>query len=146
MVIMPALNAKLFDEIMELIESGDSLSDILKQNKEYPTRRIFYKYMKGDDDRIHKYARATSVRADFLFDQILEIADKQDKDIEISKDGIEIINHNIVNRNRLQIDSRKWVLSKMNPKKYGEKLDVTSDGESIGIDVKFIKRGETGKT
>ena len=142
---MPALTIKAFDEIIGLLEKGDSLSDVLKQNKDYPSRPTFYKYMKGEDDRFNKYARATKMRADFLFDQILEIADKQDKDVEISKDGIEVVNHNLVNRNRLQIDSRKWVLSKMNPKKYGEKLDVTSDGESIGIDVKFIKRGEAGK-
>ena len=95
--------------------------------------------MKGEDDRLNKYARATKMRADFLFDQILEIADKQDKDVEISKDGIEIVNHNLVNRNRLQIDSRKWVLSKMNPKKYGEKLDVTSDGEQISFEVNWGK-------
>lgn len=137
---MVSLTSKMFDEIMRLLELGDSLSDILKQNDSYPSRQTFYTYLKDDKIRIDKYARATKIRADYLFDQILEIADKQDKDIEISKEGIEVINHNLVNRNRLQIDSRKWVLSKMNPKKYGDKLDVTSDGEPIGIDVKFVPR------
>ncbi len=136
---MASLTSKMFDKIMELLELGDSLSDVLKQNQNYPSRPTFYKYLKEDKNRLNKYARATHIRADFLFDQILEIADKQEADVEI-KDGIQIVNPNIVNRNRLQIDSRKWVLSKMNPKKYGDKLDVTSDGEPIGIDVKFVKR------
>ena len=71
------------------------------------------------------------------------VPDENQADLyEAIKDGIKDKNHNIVNRKRQKIDSRKWVLSKMNPKKYGEKLDVTSDGETIGIDVKFIKRGE----
>ena len=136
---MPALTIKAFDEIIGLLEKGDSLSDVLKQNKDYPSRPTFYKFLKGNDDCFNKYARATKMRADFLFDQILEIADKQDKDVVISKEGIEVINHNLVNRNRLQIDSRKWVLSKMNPKKYGEKLDVTSDGEQISFEVNWGK-------
>ncbi len=136
---MPSLTIKAFDEIIGLLEEGDSLSEVLRGNKEYPSRPTFYKFLKEADDRINKYARATKMRADFLFDQILEIADKQDKDVLISKDGIEVVNHNLVNRNRLQIDSRKWVLSKMNPKKYGEKLDVTSDGEQISFEVNWGK-------
>lgn len=136
---MASLTPKKFDEIMELLEQGNSLSDVLKQNKDYPSRPTFYKYMKEDETRLNKYARATDMRAEFLFDEILDIADKQGSDVEI-KDGIEVVNYNIVNRNRLQIDSRKWILSKMFPKKYGDKLDVTSDGETIGIDVKFVPR------
>ena len=136
---MASLTIEMFNEIMELLEKGDSLSDVLKQNKKYPSRPTFYKYMKDDETRLNKYARACNMRADFLFDQILEIADKQGKDVEITKDGIEIINHNVVNRNRLQIDSRKWVLSKMNPKKYGDKMDVTSDGEQISFEVNWGK-------
>ena len=131
---------------MKLLELGSSLSDALKQNKDYPSRKTFYEYLKKDINHSNKYARATHIRADFLFDQIIEIADKQDKDVEISKDGIEVTNHNLVNRNRLQIDSRKWVLSKMNPKKYGEKLDVTSDGEQLSFEVNWGKSGKSGKS
>lgn len=136
---MATLTEKLFDEIMNLLEKGDSLSDVLKSSEKYPSRPTFYKYLKDDSKRLNKYARATSIRADYLFDQILEIADKQGSDVE-TIDDIEVINHNVINRNRLQIDARKWVLSKMNPKKYGDKLDVTSDDEPIGLEIKFVKR------
>ena len=44
---------------------------------------------------------------------------------------------------RLQVDARKWMLGKLNPKKYGEKLDVTSDGEKLNtpsvVNVKIIE-------
>jgi hypothetical protein len=36
-------------------------------------------------------------------------------------------------RDRLRVDARKWLLSKMLPKKYGDKLDVTSDGEKMPV-------------
>jgi hypothetical protein len=38
-----------------------------------------------------------------------------------------------VNRSRLQLDTRKWVLGRMNPKKYSEKLDITSGGDKLKI-------------
>ncbi|WP_203228812.1 hypothetical protein, partial [Flavobacterium sp. LMO6] len=61
----------------------------------------------------------------------IEIADKQSEDVGEDENGNKVINHNIVQRNRLQIDARKWALSKMLPKKFGDKTDITSGGEKI---------------
>ena len=49
----------------------------------------------------------------------------------MSEDGKVVTNHNVIQRDRLRVDARKWALSKMNPKKYGDKVDVTSGGEKI---------------
>jgi hypothetical protein len=35
------------------------------------------------------------------------------------------------NRSRLRIDARKWVASKLKPKVYGDKTDITSGGEQL---------------
>ena len=35
------------------------------------------------------------------------------------------------NDKRIRIDTRKWLLSKLMPKTYGDKLDVTSGGEAL---------------
>jgi hypothetical protein len=32
---------------------------------------------------------------------------------------------------RVRIDAKKWLMSKINPQAYGDKLDVTSDGKSL---------------
>jgi hypothetical protein len=69
-----------------------------------------------------------------MADEILEIADDSSNDTKtIHKGGndIDIENTEWVNRSKLRVDSRKWLLSKMMPKKYGEKLDVTSLGEKL---------------
>ena len=43
---------------------------------------------------------------------------------------------NHINRHRLKIDALKWAASKSAPKKYGDKVDVTSDGEKVqSVDV-----------
>ena len=36
-----------------------------------------------------------------------------------------------VQQNRLRVEARKWIASKLKPKKYGEKVDVTTDGKEM---------------
>lgn len=91
----------------------------------------FLRWVRESEEIANKYMRAMELRQDALFDEIIEIADSQENDVSIDADGNKIINHNIVQRNKLQIDARKWSLAKMNPRKYGDKVDVTTDGEKI---------------
>ena len=92
---------------------------------------LFYKWLDSDDFNAKSYARACNKRSERIFEEMIEIADKQDKDIYIDKEGRERVDHNVIHRNKLQIDTRKWMLAKMNPKKYGDKIDVTTDGEKV---------------
>ena len=118
-----------FDFIITEIEKGKSLRSTLSTNGA-PSSSTFYIWLEDNEELSKRYARACQYREEKLFDEILEIADKQGSDV-ISTDAGEFINHNVIHRNRLQIDARKWMLSKMNPKKYGDKVDVTSQGEKI---------------
>lgn len=97
-----------------------------------PDATTFYKWCDNDEEKAKRYVRACETRADIIFEEIIEIADKQGEDV-IGEDehGTPIINHNIIHRNRLQVDARKWAVSKMNPKKYGEKVDHTTNGKDI---------------
>ena len=130
-----------FNWIIEEIESGKSLISSLNTNG-MPSPTTFYKWIDEVDDKgiktieakekMERYARACEIRELILFDDILKIADKQDKDVD-EVEGIVVVNHNVINRSRLQIDARKWILSKMNPKKYGDKTDVTTNGKDINV-------------
>ena len=75
------------------------------------------------------------LRSHLLFDEIIEIADDDQNDyIEQtlpSGDIIEKVNSEHIQRSRLRVDARKWVLSKMNPKKYGEKLDLDMNSKQV---------------
>lgn len=120
----------MFEIVCQRIEKGRSVRKILK-DKDVFSDAIFFPMLK-DSSNNKRYARACIIRADNIFEEIIEIADKQEKDIIETDDG-PIVNHNVINRNRLQIDARKWVLSKMQPKRYGEssQLDLTTKGESL---------------
>lgn len=132
---------KLFDEIISFISNDCmALRNVLKKDA-MPSSQTFYKWLDEDEDKSKQYARATKVRADSLFDEILDIADAFENDVVLDKEGNPITNHNIIQRDRLRVDARKWALSKLNPKKYGDKLDVTSDGDKINPPtINFTKR------
>lgn len=120
-------------EILLEIMKGRSLTVILKTEERgnLPSKVTFFEWLKEDEELTNQYARATEVRADIIFDDILSIADENTNDTYINDNGIEVVNNDVIQRSRLRIDSRKWVLSKLNPKKYGDKTDITSGGEKI---------------
>ena len=79
-----------------------------------------------------QYAKARELQADTIFDEMFDIADDGSNDWMLKKSGddeIEVLNHEHVQRSRLRIDTRKWALARMAPKKYGEKLETTLKGD-----------------
>jgi len=97
--------------VLELIGEGLSVREICRQD-DMPSRQTVYNWIEKDKDFGNRYERACARRADAMFDEIIEIADNSNGD---------------VNRDRLRVDARKWSLSKMQPKKYGDRLEI--DGE-----------------
>jgi hypothetical protein len=120
---------KLFNAILVEISKGKALRSILKQ-KEMPSNETFYKWINEDEEKSKRYARACEERADAIFDEIIEIADDSSQDEVDTEFGVKQ-NTEFIQRSKVRIDARKWVVSKLNPKKYGDKLDLTTDGEKI---------------
>jgi len=123
----------ILNTICENIESGLSLRKALLLDN-MPDATTFYAWIDEDEEKSKQYARATQLRAELIFEDILYIADDTSRDTKtVDLDGVKIeqVNHEVINRSRLRVDARKWMLSKMMPKKYGDKLDVTSKGDKI---------------
>jgi len=61
-------------------------------------------------------------------DELNEIADdgRNDWMTVTRRDGseIEVANNEVLQRSRLRVDTRKWIMSKILPKRYGDKLAV----------------------
>lgn len=83
-----------------------------------------------------QYARAREAQADFIADEILEIADDGSNDYMERKrqDGSTetVLDAEHVQRSRLRIDARKWYASKVAPKKYGDKITQEHTGKDGG--------------
>ena len=118
---------KAIEIVFSKIEAGKSLRGILKGSRDkalLPSRRVFNKWLSEDSELSNHYARACEERAELIFDEILSIADSIENDVTINEEGVQVINHNVIQRDRLRVEARKWTLSKMNPKKYGEKQSI----------------------
>lgn len=127
---------KAKEEILINILNGKSLKSILDNKKHLPSRPIVYEWLNSenknfDKEFLNNYVRATQDRADYLVEEILAIADDQEGDVYEDEYGNEITNHNVIQRARLRVDSRKWIAGKMKPKKYGDKLDMSIEVDKI---------------
>ncbi len=122
----------IFETICQRIEDGESLRSVLR-SKDMPSRPTFFKWIKGNNEMINQYACACERRADCLLDDIIDISDNVEQDMLTMPDGREVVNNAVISRDKLRVDTRKWAMSKMNPKKYGDKVDIdhTTKGESL---------------
>lgn len=105
---------------------GESLRSVCRDDA-MPSRETVYQWLSKHEAFADQYAKACDVRADQMFDEIFEIADDGTNDFT-EQDGEARVNGEHIQRSRLRIDARKWALSKMMPKKYGDKLDLNHSG------------------
>ena len=131
----------IFEYVCQEIEKGKALRNVLK-DENMPSTSTFYQWLDNDEVKAKQYARATEVRADIIFDDILAIADENTNDTSINENGIEVVNNDVIQRSRLRIDARKWVLSKLNPKKFGDKIQTEHSGEIKGVNLSSLSTQE----
>ena len=85
--------------------------------------------------RAAMYAQAREDRSDKLADEITAISDEIDVKTTTGPDG-EVrltLDAAAVARNRLRVDARKWVASKLKPRVYGEKLELGGSVKVSGV-------------
>lgn len=122
------------DEIFRRIAHGESLVTICKDDW-LPSRETIHKRIRNDAEFADKYARSKEDQADYIFDEILAIADDRSDDWIETENGPKL-NVEHVQRSRLRIDARKWMAGKLRPKVYGEKIDHTI-GNPDGTPIQF---------
>lgn len=105
---------ELAKEICKRIMDGNSLSKIARQD-DMPSRDSIHTWLANNTEFSDNYARACKIRRENRFEDLDEI-------VETIED---------VQRARLKVDVIKWQLSKEEPKKYGDKLDHTTNGKDL---------------
>lgn len=113
-----------FEAICQRIELGQSLNQIFKGYNPPLSNTAFYHMLRTDPEKNERYARAREIYADSIFEDILDIADESNLDASVDDDGKVAFDGAAVQRSRLKVDARKWVLSKLMPKKYGDRLEL----------------------
>ena len=124
---------ELVNTFIERLSSGESVRTICKSD-EMPEKQTILRWLSSKPEFCAQYEKAKQLAAEALAEDIFDIADDNAFDYTEGADGQLRVNNDAIQRARLRVDVRKWYLSKIMPKKYGEKQQVEvagKDGEPI---------------
>jgi len=94
-----------------------------------PDAATVFRWLAVNESFREQYTRAREAQADAMLEEILQIADDGANDTYEDEEGNRRTDQDVIARSRLRVDTRKWAMSKMAPKKYGEKLDLNHSGQ-----------------
>lgn len=124
----------LAEKLCERIAKGESVRTIC-EDEDFPAQSTVYKWLNENDSFSEQYARAREKQADFLAEEIIQIADDGRNDTYTDDKGNVLTDHDVIARSRLRVDARKWYASKLAPKKYGDRVENAHTG-SLDLNLK----------
>ena len=116
----PERKAELCDAVIDGMQGGLSCFKACKAAG--VSHSTFLMWVGDDAELANKYTRA---REDLLERMASDLIDIADRPVGSTDSGA--TDSGAVADKKVQIDTRKWLLSKLAPKKYGEKLEVSGD-------------------
>lgn len=118
---------ELADTICERLCIGESLRSICREDG-MPRLATIFRWLANKPGFSEQYARAREEQAEALADEIVQIADDGLNDTYLDENGNKRTDQDVIGRSRLRVEARKWVASKLKPKKYGDKMQTELSG------------------
>ncbi|EGT5766519.1 DNA packaging protein [Cronobacter sakazakii] len=118
------------EELAEIIclrlAEGESLRSVCR-DEGMPSKQAVLRWLARNESFRAQYVRAKEEGAEAIAEELFDIADDGSNDWmeKLDKDGEAVgyqLNGEHVQRSKLRIDTRKWYLSKILPKKYGDRI------------------------
>lgn len=105
-------NEEVAAEICARLAGGESLRSVCRDDG-MPDKATIFRWIAKHETFRDQYTKAKAESADAWAEQILDISDDGEEDVQ---------------RSRLRVDTRKWLMSRMLPKKYGDKVALEHGG------------------
>jgi hypothetical protein len=109
------------------LAEGESLRRMCSA-EDMPNKATVLRWLALYDEFREQYARARELQTELMAEEILEIADDSSGDSLVTQQGTRP-NAEWIARSKLRVDSRKWLMSKLAPKKYGERVTNEHTGK-----------------
>lgn len=119
----PELGGKLCAELAK----GRSLRSVV-QDEGMPSDVTFFSWLTKHPEFLRQYEQAKEQSTNKHLETIEELGDEA---IRVAQQVDAKSSNAVVSAYKLKADNLKWVMSKLKAKKYGDKVDVTSDGKAI---------------
>jgi hypothetical protein len=121
------------DAILQRVINGEGIATICR-DASMPSKAIVFRWLAANEAFRLAYKVAAELRGEHIFEEALEIANQEPPRI-IVQTGEDITESRVdagaVQHAKLKIDTLKWAASKLNPKRYGDKIDVTTGGDKL---------------
>ncbi len=112
--------SNMFENFIEQVYRGRSLKSLVEDDPRLVSYEDFLRWIKRDPQRHERFKEAQEMRTEFIAGEILEIAD--------GVGSIDPTSNDTVNRDKLRIDTRKWLMGAHNKKRYGETKQIELGG------------------
>lgn len=127
--------------ICDRLSSGETLRAICR-DEGMPDQTTVFRWIRLHGEFRQQYAHAREAQADNWADEIVEISDDGTNDWMRRNGGEDDegwrANGEHIQRSRLRVDARKWLMAKAAPKKYGDKVENIHTGADGGP-VQFVR-------
>lgn len=114
---------ELTSEFCSRLTEGRSVRSICEDD-DMPDKATIFKWLAIYPEFKDQYAKAKEEAVEALVNECFDIADENALDYTEDKEGNLRPNIDHIQRARLRIDTRKWYVSKILPKKYGDRQIV----------------------
>ena len=160
------ISRALISRICERLVNGESLIAICASDKFPAKKNVLHWLNDGEsfasekledltpEQRLkvefrNQYAHARQMQMELMADDILTIADDGHNDWMqkfYRDDSVWVENGEVTRRSQLRVDTRKWLMSKILPKKYGDKLELGGKIDStINLTVVDFSKSDIAK-
>lgn len=138
---------ELADKICERMISGESLRHICA-DPDMPVKSTVLLWASKHEEFADQYTRARALLMDHWADEIIDIADDGTNDfVEQERENGNkriVADHEHIHRSKLRVDTRKWLMTKIAPKRYGERVALTGgDGGPISVELVQFSEDDT---
>lgn len=132
------------DKILEQIATTSKSLKTICEDETLPSVRTIFRWLRDNDEFRQQYTRAKEEQADFLIEEMVDICDDGTNDFMTIVKGDQeytVENKEWTSRSKLRVETRKWIASKLKPKKYSDKTshEITGkDGAPLNTPPTFI--------
>lgn len=125
-------------KICDRIARGESLRAISKDIG-IPVSTVVGWFIDDKEGVFEHYARARQIQAEHLFEELCDIADDSRNDW-MERNGYTVADQEAIQRSKLRVDTRKWILARMDSKRYAETSKHEHSGKDGGaIQINIIR-------
>jgi hypothetical protein len=134
----------LADRLCDQLADGKSLRKVCESD-EFPSKTTIFNWLRTNESFLDQYTRAKTETADSHVDDLVDgvenigspVLDDDGKAVMIKGKPLMVVDMVAIAHAKLIAETKKWAAIKLSPKKYGEKIDLTTAGEKITFNSNF---------